>query len=131
MFVVGHKHKPGTPAGKQRQGPRKPETQKRLEEDGWVVGDAQSFLGLSDAEMAYIDLALDLADVLRARRMEMGLTQQEAAARIGSTPAGVARMEAGHPSVSVERLIRALFALGVTAREMASMLLEDVRENAA
>ena len=28
------------------------ETQKRLEEDGWVFGDTQSFLGLSDAEIA-------------------------------------------------------------------------------
>ncbi|HTE17143.1 MAG TPA: helix-turn-helix domain-containing protein, partial [Armatimonadota bacterium] len=86
-----------------------PETQKRLEADGWVVGDTQSFLGLSDAEMAYIDLALTLADVLKQRRVQRGLTQQQAAELLGTSQSRMAKMEAGHPSVTVDRLIRALF----------------------
>lgn len=107
------------------------ETQKRLEEDGWVFGDTQSFLGLTDAEMAYIDLALILADALKARRIQMGLTQEQAAELIGSSQSRVAKMEMGHPSVTVDRLIKALFALGVTLRELASMIEDDVRENVA
>lgn len=107
------------------------ETQKRLAADGWVAGDTQSFLGLSDAEMAYIDLALNLADALKARRIRMGLTQQQAAELIRSSQSRVAKMETGDPSVSVDRLIRALFALGVTLRELASLIEDDIQENVA
>ena len=107
------------------------ETQKRLEADGWVFGDTQSFLGLSDAEMAYIDLALELADALKQRRLKLGLTQQQAAELIRSSQSRVAKMEAGHPSVSVDRLIRALFALGVTLRELATLIADDVQEQVA
>lgn len=108
-----------------------PEKQKLLEADGWVFGDTQSFLGLSDAEMAYIDLALNLAGALTERRLRMGLTQQQAAELLGSSQSRVARMEDGHPSVTVDRLIRALFALGVTLRELAAMVEDDVQENVA
>lgn len=107
------------------------ETQRRLEADGWVFGDTQSFLGLSDAEMAYIDLALNLADALKARRLRMGLTQQQAAELLGSSQSRVAKMEDGHPSVTVDRLIKALFAMGVTLRELAAMIEDDVQENVA
>lgn len=107
------------------------ETQKRLEDDGWVVGDTQSFLGLSDAEMAYIDLALGLASALKSRRLELGLTQQQVAERLGSSQSRVAKMEAGHPSVSVDRLIRALFSLGVTLQELGVMISDDLKTHAA
>lgn len=107
------------------------ETQKRLEADGWVFGDAQSFLGLSDAEIDYIDLALGLARALRHRRAEMGITQQAAAELVRTSQSRFAKMEAGHPSVSVDRLIRALFALGVRLTELASMLQPDIQENVA
>lgn len=108
-----------------------PEKQKLLEADGWVFGDTQSFLGLTDAEMAYIDLALDLARALKERRLRMGLTQQQAAELLGSSQSRVAKMEAGHPSVTVDRLIKALFAMGVTLRELAAMIEDDVQENVA
>lgn len=108
-----------------------PEKRKLLEADGWVVGDAQSFLGLSDAEMAYIDLALALARALKARRLRASLTQQQAAALLGSSQSRVAKMEAGHPSVTVDRLIRALFAMGVTLRELAALIEDDIGEQVA
>ncbi len=41
----------------------------RLDAKGWKVGSTQEFLGLSDAEAAYIDLKLRLA---RAAKMESG-----------------------------------------------------------
>lgn len=107
------------------------ETQKRLEEDGWVFGDTQSFLGLSDAEMDYIDLALGLARALKQRRLQMGLTQQQAAEMIGTSQSRMAKMETGHPAVTVDRLIRALFALGVRLRELAALMEPDIQENVA
>jgi len=102
-----------------------------LEADGWVVGDAQSFLGLSDAETAYIDLALALGDALKARRMQQGLTQQQLAELLGSSQSRVAKMEAAHPSVTVDRLIRALLTMGVTLRELGILIADEVRSNVA
>lgn len=107
------------------------ETQKRLEEDGWVFGDTQSFLGLSDAEMDYIDLAILLSRALKARRIQMGITQEQAAELIGSSQSRVAKMEMGHPSATVDRLIRALFALGVRLHEFASLIEPSIEENVA
>lgn len=108
-----------------------PEKQKRLEADGWIVGDTQSFLGLSDAEMAYIDLALGLGRRLKQRRIRQGLTQQQAASLLGTSQSRIAKMEAGHPSVSVDRLIRALFGMGVTLQELGELIADDVKSNAA
>lgn len=107
------------------------ETQKRLEEDGWVFGDAQSFLGLSDAEIDYIDLKIALSRALRERRVQQGFTQQQLADLLGSSQSRVAKMEAGHPRASCDLLIRALFAIGVRLTELASMLQPDIQENVA
>ena len=48
---------------------------KRLEARGWKVGTAKELLGLSDEEEAYIELRLKLAEGLKARRVDKGLTQ--------------------------------------------------------
>jgi predicted transcriptional regulator len=107
------------------------ETQKRLEADGWVFGDAQSFLGLSNAEIDYIDLAIILSRALREKRLQQGLTQQQVADLLGSSQSRVAKMEAGHPRASVDLLIRALFAIGVRLTELASIIEPEIRENVA
>lgn len=107
------------------------ETRKRLEDDGWVFGDAQSFLGLSDAEIDYIDLRITLSRALRARRIQRGLTQQEVADLMGSSQSRIAKMEAGHPGASCDLLIRALFAVGVRLRELAALIEDDIGEKVA
>ena len=75
------------------------EKRKRLEKAGWKIGTVQEFLGLSDDEMAMIEMRLSLKDSLKARRLKLGLTQQQAAKRIGSSQARVAKMENGVPGV--------------------------------
>jgi DNA-binding XRE family transcriptional regulator len=107
------------------------ETQKRLEEDGWVFGDAQSFLGLSDAEIDYIDLQITLSCAVRERRIQQGLTQQQLADLIGSSQSRIAKIEAGHPRASCDLLIRALFAMGVRLRELAELIEPGIQENVA
>ena len=42
--------------------------QTALEKTGWKVGSAEDFLGLSDQEIAYIELKLDLSQKLKANR---------------------------------------------------------------
>ena len=95
------------------------EKRKRLEAAGWQFGSAADFLGMTPEEKAYVELKLHLADALEAKRKAEGLTQKALAARLKSSQSRVAFMEKGDPSVSVDLLIRGLFAMGVTRRELA------------
>ena len=99
-------------------------TRKRLEADGWKIGDTQEFLGLSDDEMAYVDMRISVRNALRARREAGGLTQKALATRLGSSQSRVAKMEAGDPSVSLDLLIRALLATGATTLDVADAIAE-------
>ena len=98
------------------------EKRKRLEQAGWRVGSTQEFLGLSDEEMAVIELKLVLRDQFRERRRRLRLSQQAVAKRLGSSQSRVAKMEAGDPSVSLDLLIRALLALGETPRSLGRVI---------
>jgi ribosome-binding protein aMBF1 (putative translation factor) len=91
----------------------------RLEKKGWKVGTVQDFLGLSDEEVAYVELRLRLATSLRERRKKKRLSQTDLAKRISSSQSRVAKMEAGDPSVSLDLLIRALLALGASSKDLA------------
>ena len=95
---------------------------KRLQRKGWKVGDAKEFLGLSDEESRYVDLKLELSRRLRERREVSNLTQVEFAERLQSSQSRVAKMEAGDPSVSLDLLVRSLFSLGASRRELAQFI---------
>jgi DNA-binding XRE family transcriptional regulator len=95
---------------------------KKLESKGWKVGNAKDFLELSDDEEAYIELRLRLAEGLKARRQAHGITQVAMARTIKSSQSRVAKMEAGDPTVSLDLLVRSLFALGASNRELAAII---------
>jgi len=95
---------------------------KRLEAKGWKVGNVQEFLNLSREEAAYIELKLSLSKNLQDYRKAKRLTQTELARRIKSSQSRVAKMESGDPSVSIDLLIRSLFALGASKKRLADML---------
>jgi DNA-binding XRE family transcriptional regulator len=95
---------------------------KRLEDAGWRVGSTQEFLGLSSAEAAYIELKIALSDKLKERRQRQQVTQEKLAQLLGSSQSRVAKMEAGDPTVSLDLLLRALFALGATRRDVAKAI---------
>lgn len=98
---------------------------KQLEAAGYKVTDTQEFLGLSDDEMAYIDLRIAVRKALRARREAEGLTQKALATRLGSSQSRIAKMEAGDPSVSLDLLIRALLATGATVLDIADAIAPE------
>lgn len=52
-----------------------------------------------------------LGAVIRAARLQAGLTQQELAERSGTARSWIARMEAGHRKAELEQLLRLLDAL--------------------
>jgi len=96
--------------------------QRKLEGAGWRLGSAAEFLGLSDEEAAFVETRLALSRSLRSRRTALRLTQAGLAKRLRSSQSRVAKMEAGHPSVSVDLLLRALYALGARPRDVARAL---------
>ena len=96
--------------------------QRRLETQGWRVGTAADFLGLSPEEMALVELRLKLSTALRIRRTKLHLSQTALAKRLRSSQSRVAKMEAADPTVSLDLLVRGLLALGATPRDLANAI---------
>ena len=94
----------------------------RLEAAGWRVGSVQEFLGLSDDEMAYIEIRLVLSDQLKKRRAEKRISQVKLAKLLSSSQSRVAKMEAADPTVSLDLLIRSLIATGHTPAEIGKVI---------
>jgi len=94
----------------------------RLEAHGWRVGSAQEFLGLSAAEAALVETKLRLSRAVRERRAKLSQSQAALSKRLHSSQSRVAKMEAADPTVSVDLLLKALFALGATPRDVATAI---------
>ncbi len=95
---------------------------KKLEAKGWKIGTPKDFLEMSDEEEAYVNLRLKLAEGLKERRQSRGITQVGLARTIKSSQSRVAKMEAGDPTVSLDLLVKSLFALGASNRELAAII---------
>jgi DNA-binding XRE family transcriptional regulator len=95
---------------------------KKLEAAGWRVGSAEEFLGLTPEEAAFVETRLALSRELRRRRTAQGLSQSDLAKRIGSSQSRIAKAEASDPGVSMDLLVRALFAIGATPEDLAATL---------
>jgi predicted XRE-type DNA-binding protein len=89
---------------------------KKLKEKGGRVATAQKFLGLSDLDMAVVELRVALATALQQRRKQAKLTQVQLAKTIQSGQSRVAKMEGGDPQAGLESLVRALRATGTTVQ---------------
>jgi DNA-binding transcriptional regulator YiaG len=91
----------------------------RLEAQGWRVGTAAEFLGLTPEESAFVETKLALSQSVRDRRTAQNISQADLAKRLSSSQSRVAKMEAADATVSVDLLLRALFALGAKPRDVA------------
>ena len=96
----------------------------RLEAQGWKVGSADEFLGLTADEATYVDLKLALSRQVREYRQARRLTQVEMARLLKSSQSRVAKIETGDASVSLDLLIRSLIALGATRRELGKIIAQ-------
>ena len=96
----------------------KAEKRRRLAAAGWKETTVQEFLNLSEADVQYIEMKLALSRLLRLVRERRRLTQTKAAALLKTSQSRLARMEAGDPSVSLDLLVRGLFALGASPRDL-------------
>ena len=91
----------------------------RLEAQGWRVGSAAEFLELTSEEAAFVETKLALSQCLRERRAAQKISQAELAKRVKSSQSRVAKMESADATVSIDLLLRALFALGAKPRDVA------------
>lgn len=103
----------------------------KLRDAGWRLGSVANFLGLSPEEAAYVELRVNLSKRLKVRRKERGWTQTRLAEEIGSSQSRVAKAEANDPSVSVDLLVRALFATGISNSGLANLIGGIDHEKAA
>ncbi|MDZ7757772.1 helix-turn-helix domain-containing protein [Rhodohalobacter sp.] len=103
--------------------------QQQLEEKGFQVGSAADFLKLSPEEVAYIDIRLDISNMVKAQRAKKGWTQEQLARSIGSSQSRIAKLEGGDPGISMDLMIKALLQLG-TSKKQIGQLLEGELETA-
>jgi len=103
----------------------------KLRASGWSVGSAEEFLDLSAEEAALIEFKISLSRSLKIWRTRRRLSQVELAKRLKSSQSRVAKMEAADPTVTVDLLVRSLFALGASPRDVARAIVQSKKATAA
>jgi DNA-binding XRE family transcriptional regulator len=94
----------------------------KLKKDGWKLGSASDFLNLTDEEVAYVEMKVSLSQFLHEKRIKQNWTQDQLAKKLCSSQSRVAKMENGDPSVSIDLLVKSLFAMGVSKKELGKIL---------
>ena len=89
----------------------------------WEEGSVQDFLGLSDADMALVEIRVLLTKMLRARRTANRITQTKLARDMKTSQSRIAKIENGDPSVSLDLILRALFATGAKPSDVGRQML--------
>ena len=100
------------------------EKRARLEAAGFTVGTVAGFLELTPEESDYIETKLALRLLLRGLRERAGLTQAEAARRIGTSQSRLSKMEGGDPAVTVDLLVRSALKLGARYADIGKAIAE-------
>ena len=97
---------------------------KALEEKGFKVGSAADFLEMSPEEEAYVEIRLEISELIKIQRNRRGWTQKQLARAIGSSQSRIAKMEAGDPGTSLDLMIKALLRLGVSKQQLGTVLAD-------
>jgi DNA-binding XRE family transcriptional regulator len=96
---------------------------KQLNAAGWTVGSADEFVGLTEAESAYVSMKLAVGRKIRELRVTNTMTQVELARLVRSSQSRIAKMESGDPSISLDLLVRTVLALGASRDQVARYLM--------
>lgn len=94
----------------------------RLKKAGWRVSSAQEFLGLSDHDMELIELKRSLMQMVRETRRTNKITQIALAKLLESSQSRVAKIESASPDVSLDLILKALFAMGVSPKRIGKVI---------
>ena len=93
-------------------------TRERLRKAGFVETTVAEFLNLTPEEEALVETRVALTRRVRQVREERGLTQAQVAKLVGSSQSRIAKMEATDRTVSLDMMIRTLFSLGQTPKQV-------------
>ena len=99
------------------------DSQQNLQAAGWKVGAAADFLELSPEDAALIDVRLSLSRSLKEIRAKSRLTQAALAKVVGSSQSRVAKMESGDASVTLDLIVKSLFAAGASSSDVAKAIV--------
>jgi len=91
---------------------------KRLESNGWKIGSVDEFLELTPEESAIAEIKFVLAKELYERRKKKRVSQIALAKRTGTTQPHLALAEKAHESISLDYMVRSLFAVGATKKDI-------------
>jgi len=94
----------------------------QLEEKGFRVGSTADFLELTPEEETYIDIRLDISNMVKNQRAKRGWTQEQLARAIGSSQSRIAKLEGGDPGISLDLMIKALLRLGTSKKQIGKLL---------
>ena len=94
----------------------------RAEADGWSVGNADAFLGLSADESTYVEVKWALAGLMVERRKSASLTQAVLARQVKTSQSRLANMEHADATVSVDLLVRTLLSRGASRQDIARVI---------
>lgn len=94
----------------------------QLQEKGFRIGSAAEFLELTPEEEAYIEIRLDISNMVKAQRANRGWTQDQLARAIGSSQSRIAKLEGGDPGISMDLMIKALLRLGTSKKQLGKLL---------
>lgn len=103
------------------------QTQHKLEKAGFRIGSAADFLELTPEEEAYLEIRLQISELIRIQRKKNGWTQEKLARLMGSSQSRVAKMEVGDPSTSLDLMLKGLLLLGVSKQELGELLTGKLR----
>ena len=109
--------------GRSKGSTRSPEgVGRRRGKSGLSEGTVQDFLGLTDEESVLVRTKAALAVYLQKRRKLKGWSQAKLAEQLGSGQSRVAKVEAAHPSVSLDLLMKALLITGATMPDIGAVM---------
>jgi len=94
----------------------------QLEEKGFRVGSTADFLELSPEEETYIEIRLDISNMVKSQRSKRGWTQEQLARAIGSSQSRIAKLEGGDSGISLDLMIKALLRLGTSKKQIGKLL---------
>jgi ribosome-binding protein aMBF1 (putative translation factor) len=94
---------------------------KRLMAAGWVMGDAEDFLGMSTEEVRLLKIKLNLAREIEVQRKKKGLSQAALAEKVDMKQPNLARLERNPSCVTVDLLLKILLSLGNSPKRIAAL----------
>ena len=93
-----------------------------IDRSGIHVDNLIIFRHIGNEMAALVETKVALSQALRRKRAALGLTQHQLARRLNSSQSRVAKMEAADRSVSVDLLMKGLFALGASPGDIGRTL---------